>query len=63
MTLVTVKIGGVDAEVAFAGLVPGYTGFYQVNATVPRGVMLGDAVEVVLTVAGLSSAPVTMAIR
>jgi uncharacterized protein (TIGR03437 family) len=32
---VTVTIGGVNAPVFFAGPTPGFTGLYQVNATVP----------------------------
>jgi adhesin/invasin len=35
---VTVTIGGVNAPVFFAGLIPGFTGLYQVNATVPTGI-------------------------
>jgi uncharacterized protein (TIGR03437 family) len=58
----TVTIGGVEAKVWFAGLVPNYTGFYQVNAEVPPGVAPGNEVPVVLTVAGQSSAPVTIAV-
>ncbi len=60
---VKLTIGGVDAAVAFAGLVPGFTGFYQVNAVVSEAVQAGDAVPVVLTVAGQPSPPVTMAVR
>jgi uncharacterized protein (TIGR03437 family) len=60
---VTLWIGGVEAEVKFAGLVPGQPGVYQVRAVVQEGVQAGDAVEVVLAVQGLSSRPVTMAVR
>jgi uncharacterized protein (TIGR03437 family) len=59
---VKVTIGGVEAKVWFAGLVPNYAGFYQVNAEVPPGVAPGNQVPVVLTVAGQSSAPVTIAV-
>src|SRR5262249_46328570 len=41
---VGLTIGGVKAAVLFAGLVPGATGLYQINATVPQGVPTGDAV-------------------
>jgi uncharacterized protein (TIGR03437 family) len=59
---VTVTVGGLDAHVAFAGLAPGYVGLYQVNAIVPAGVAPGASVPVVVTAAGASSAPVTVAI-
>jgi uncharacterized protein (TIGR03437 family) len=61
--LVTVTIGGKDAQVLFAGATPGFTGLYQVNAGVPAGVPPGDAVEVVLSVEGQFSLPVTISIR
>jgi len=60
---VSVTIGGVDAAVLFAGLVPGAAGMYQVIATVPQGAPSGDRVEVRLTVADQTSPPVTMAVR
>ncbi len=59
----TATIGGKEARVAFAGLTPGAAALYQVNLTVPEGVEPGDAVPVVLTVAGVSSPPVTIAVR
>ena len=60
---VTVTIGGVAAQVTFAGLTPSATGLYQVNAVVPSGVAPGDSVPVVLTAASQLSAPATIAIR
>jgi len=60
---VTLTIGGVRANVFFAGLAPGFAGLYQVNAFVPEGVMAGSDVPVVLTVAGQDSPPVTLAVR
>ncbi|MCH7979681.1 MAG: hypothetical protein IH935_11995 [Acidobacteria bacterium] len=60
---VTVTIGDVDAPVQFAGLAPGFTGLYQVNAVVPAGVTPGDDVPVVLNVAGQTSPTVTMAVQ
>jgi trimeric autotransporter adhesin len=59
----SVTIGGLNAPVNFAGLTPGYAGLYQINAVVPKGVVPGDAVPVTATVAGQTSAPVTIAIR
>ena len=40
---VEVTIGGLLATVHFAGLAPGFTGLYQVNAMVPSGLPPGDA--------------------
>ena len=60
---VTVTIGGKAAQVLFSGLTPGYAGLYQVNAVVPSGTTSGDAVPVVLSVAGQTSPAVTMAVR
>ena len=60
---VTATIGGVSANVAFGGLTPGFVGLYQVNLTVPKGVIPGDSVPVILSVAGQSSVPVTMAVH
>lgn len=60
---VTVSIGGREATVLFAGLAPGFTGLYQINAQIPGGITPGGAVPVVLTVAGQASVPVTMGIQ
>jgi uncharacterized protein (TIGR03437 family) len=60
---VTVSIGGVDAQASFSGLYPGESGVYQLNVVVPDGAATGDAVPVVVKVAGKSSPPVTMAIQ
>jgi uncharacterized protein (TIGR03437 family) len=60
---VKVTIGGQTAQVFFGGLVGGFAGLYQVNAYVPKGITPGDAVPLVLTVAGFESAPVTVAVK
>jgi uncharacterized protein (TIGR03437 family) len=60
---VTVTIGSQPAPVAFAGLTPTYAGLYQVNVTVPSGITAGPNVPVIITAAGLSSPPVTVAIK
>jgi uncharacterized protein (TIGR03437 family) len=61
---VTATIGGVTANVGFGGLAPGFAvGLYQVNVTVPGGIAGGDAVPLVLTVAGQSSTTVTLAVK
>jgi uncharacterized protein (TIGR03437 family) len=60
----TVTIGGVDAPVAYAGAVPsGVAGALQVNVQVPAGVASGSAVPVILTVGGVASPTVYMAVR
>jgi uncharacterized protein (TIGR03437 family) len=60
---VTVTIGGVPATVPFAGLAPGYVGLYQVNVQVPANCPTGDAVPVALSVEGVSSNQVTIAVQ
>ena len=60
---VTVTIGGQPATVAFSGLTPGFAGLYQINAVVPPGITPSDAVPVVLTIAGQTSPPVTIAVH
>jgi adhesin/invasin len=62
-TGVSVTIGGVAANASFAGLSPGFAGLYQVNVVVPTGVTQGSQVPVVLSVAGQTSPPVTMAVK
>jgi uncharacterized protein (TIGR03437 family) len=59
----TVTIGGVDANVFFSGMTANFVGLYQVNAFVPNEVTPGDKVPVVVTAAGQSSVPVTIAVR
>ena len=60
---VTATVGGRNADVIFAGLAPGYVGLYQVNVIVPSGIAPSNSVPVVLSVAGSSSAPVTVALK
>jgi uncharacterized protein (TIGR03437 family) len=59
---VTVTIGGYDARVQFSGLTPGFPGLYQVNAVVPTG-LSGDALPVIIAVAGQTSPQVTIAVQ
>jgi uncharacterized protein (TIGR03437 family) len=58
---VTVTIGGQNAAVSFSVLTPGYPWLYQINAVVPN--VSGDAVPVVVSVAGQTSPLVTMAVQ
>ncbi len=62
---VTVKIGGAEAEVLYAGAAPGLVvGLLQVNVRVPENAPSGNAVPVALTVGTASSQPgVTMAVK
>jgi uncharacterized protein (TIGR03437 family) len=64
-TLLTpaVTIGGVSAPVVFAGLSPGFAGLYQVNAQVPDAAPSGGQVQVVMTIGGVSSNTVTIAVQ
>lgn len=58
-----VSIGGRAATVQFAGLTPGFVALYQINVVIPTGVTAGSAVPVTVTVAGVTSNTVTIAIR
>ena len=58
-----VSIGGQPAQVLFSGLAPGFAGLYQVNVIVPSGIAADASAPVILTVGGISSSPVTVAIR
>jgi uncharacterized protein (TIGR03437 family) len=59
----TVTIGGQNAAVSFSGLAPGFVGLYQIDATVPVGVAAGSEVPVVVSIAGETSPPVTIAVK
>lgn len=50
---VVVRIGGIAATVAYAGVAPQFVGLYQFNVTVPQGVSAGDA-SFEMSVAGIS---------
>jgi uncharacterized protein (TIGR03437 family) len=59
----TVTVGGVQATVAFSGLNPGAAGLYQVNVQIPPDAPTGDAVPVVVTINGVQSNTVTIAVQ
>ena len=59
----TVTIGGVPATVNFAGLAPDFVGLNQVNALVPSTVAPGPTVPLVLSINGVSSNMVTIAVQ
>jgi uncharacterized protein (TIGR03437 family) len=58
----TVTIGGQTAQVLFSGLAPGFVGLYQVNVKVPDGVTPGGAAPMILTIGGVPSNTVTIAV-
>jgi uncharacterized protein (TIGR03437 family) len=60
---VEVMIGGKRARVDFAGLVPKYSGLYQINAVVPDDVQPGNSVPVFISTEKNQSLTVTIAIR
>jgi uncharacterized protein (TIGR03437 family) len=55
VNLVSVSVGGVAAEVYFAGLAPGFIGLYQINFKVPETAPVGAEVPLIVTVAGVQS--------
>ena len=59
----TVTVGGVPTSLQFWGLAPGFVGLYQVNAQVPAGVTPGSAVPVVISMGGVESNAVTIAVE
>jgi len=59
----SVSIGGVPALVTFSGLVPGFVGLYQINATVPLTAPTGAQVTVFVMIGGVTSNMVTIAVQ
>lgn len=60
---VTLAIGGVQVKPTFAGLAPGFVGFYQINVTIPSNARVGDAVPVTASVGGALSNMVNIPIQ
>jgi uncharacterized protein (TIGR03437 family) len=58
-----VTIGGIPAQIQFSGLAPGLVGVYQVNALVPAQATPGEAVPVRVSMGGLLSNQVTIAVQ
>ena len=63
VSLPMVNIAGIAADVTFSGLAPGFVGLYQVNVQVPENAPTGDAVDVVLTIGGVTFNTVTIAVE
>jgi uncharacterized protein (TIGR03437 family) len=60
---VTVTIGGVTVPASFSGLSPGFVALYQVNVQVPASATSGNAVPLTITVGGVTSNTVTVALQ
>jgi uncharacterized protein (TIGR03437 family) len=60
---VSVAIGGQSVPVAFAGLVPGYPGIYQIKGTVPSGAPIGNNIPVTVSAAGQTSTVVMVSVQ
>ena len=60
---VTLTIGSVKVPVFFAGPTPGFTGLYQVNATIPAGIAPSTQVPLVLSQGGRTSATITVPVQ
>jgi uncharacterized protein (TIGR03437 family) len=58
-----VTIGGMDATVVFSGLDQSQVGVYQVQATIPTGAPTGSAIPLVISIGGVVSNTVTLAIQ
>ena len=59
----TVTVDNLPAAVSFSGLAPCCVGLYQVNVRVPENTPVSDSVRVVLTIGGVTSNAVTIAVR
>ena len=44
----TVLVGGVAAQVSFAGQAPGYPGVAQINLTIPQSAPTGSSVSLIV---------------
>ncbi len=58
-----VTIGGVPARLLYTGLAPTLVGLYQINARLPEEAPSGDDVVVKISIEGLESNPVTIAVE
>lgn len=63
VTTATATVGGVPAEVAYAGLLQPANGVAQFNILLPRALAGGGAVDVVVTVNGKASNPVQVVVK
>ncbi len=59
----TVTIGGINAQVAFSGLAPGFVGLWQLNVKIPDNAPTGNAVPLIASFGDRSSKTTTVAIN
>lgn len=60
---VTATLGGSSAQVAFAGLTPGFIGLYQVNVTLASAMPPGLFLSLELAQGGVALPPITVAVQ
>jgi uncharacterized protein (TIGR03437 family) len=58
----TVTIGGVNANVIFTGLAPGFPGLYQVNVQVPSNISAGSQ-QITVAIGGVTSPALTLPVQ
>ena len=61
--LPTITIGGISANVIFAGLTPGTIGLVQFNVQVPNGLPSGISLPMVIAFGAAFSAPINLAVK
>ncbi|MGH9846670.1 MAG: hypothetical protein ACREEM_48850, partial [Blastocatellia bacterium] len=59
----SVTIGGVEAQVVFSGLAPGFVGLWQMNVVIPANAPAGNAVPLVVATADGISRTTTIAVN
>jgi uncharacterized protein (TIGR03437 family) len=62
-TLPSVTIGNQAATVSYSGLSPGFVGLYQINVQVPDNALTGNTLPLVLTIGGVPSNTVMIAVQ
>src|ERR1039458_4339112 len=60
---VTAVLNGTEIPTSFAGLVPGFTGLYQVNVTVPASTPPGVAIPLIVKVGGVQSDSIVVSVQ
>ena len=59
----SLDLGGISLTPSFSGLMPGTIGVYQVNVLVPQSAPTGDSVQLMLTIGGVQSNTVRIAVN